>query len=113
MPRPIKCDACGRAMPDKKRLAKHRAVYHPDPDSVSGPVNYRRQPGMEQWNEEALAEMLRVTHDKRTVEEFLQDIREASFEELQAWHAQARKMRWAFGVVLDRIEDTPLPEDRA
>ena len=71
-------------------------------------MNYRREPGFEQVNHDALAEMLRATGDTRTVEVFLADINNASIEELRMWHRQARMMRWAFGVVLDRIEDVPI-----
>jgi hypothetical protein len=68
-------------------------------------VNYRRQPGFEDANRQAVEEMLTVTGDTRTVEELEQDIREASVEELRCWYNLAQRMRWAFGVVMDRIED--------
>lgn len=51
-----------------------------------------------------LSEMLRRCGDERTADEFLRDIAEASIEELQAWHQNAKRMRVAAGLVMDAIE---------
>jgi hypothetical protein len=51
-----------------------------------------------------LGEMLRWCGDQRTADEFLRDIAEASIEELRAWHTDARRMRWTFGLVLEAID---------
>jgi hypothetical protein len=49
--------------------------------------------------------MLAKIGDRRTVDEFLTDIKEASVEELKAWHRDARALRWTAGLVLQALED--------
>lgn len=64
-----------------------------------------------EWSDEDKAlvtAMLRLVGDERTADELLADIAEASIEELRAWHKDARRMRWTYGLVIEAIESTPI-----
>lgn len=55
-----------------------------------------------------LEEMLTNVGDKRTVEEFMKDIKDANLIELRTWHRDARAMRAAFSLVLDILDGQEL-----